>query len=198
MTTTMFEEILGAFTSPRIHVDDMPADSPEAVNARLCERLFTNGVDTLRALFPNLHVRKISRLIWDLIGSRQVATAVAGDIPSITFAVGRQNGVDSAIILVPYRWPDMVKEDWTMQLGAILNAGVQAVDFCNDRMNDRPAVLARCLAYEAELLRMIQTIQPTWKPNDYQKMVLSKYPEGIRSPGVELYEPRSTAPKGSA
>jgi hypothetical protein len=196
--TDLLANVLAAFVSPEVHVEDLPSDSPQAVNARKCEKLFTGGVDTLRN-FPQPDIRMMGRLIWDLIASKQAATAVYPDIPSITFAVVIERGIERGMVLMPERWPQMVEEDAVTQLGAIFNAGIQVVDFCNGRLlKERPAALARCLAYEAELLRMVQTMQPSWKPNDYQTMLLTKYPEGIRSAGVDLYEPRSTAPKGSA
>lgn len=187
--------VVEALMAPQVNVDDMPVEDPVAQNARVCARMFTNGVDVLRGLVASPAVRKLAHLMWDLVGSQQVQVCVTEEVPTVSFAALRQQGVDQGLVLLPTRWPQMVADDWLMQLGAILYVGVQVVDFCNDQLTDRIAAYRRRAAYEAELLLTIQRIHPTWEPNTYQKQVIAENPDGIRSHGVLLYEPRSALPK---
>ncbi len=197
--TNPFDEILTALGSSQVHVDDLPEADPRATIGRTCEAIFTGGVDWLRSSVPNDRVRAIARVIWDLVGHKQVLVAIGPDVPTLSFTVMRLRGVIQGLVLIPKRWPALVEEDGIMQLGAILYVGVQVVDFYNDRLIGDETAAARCDAYEAELLHTLARILPAWSPNDHQRQIMDQYPAGLDSPGVEAYDYRPYAPaRGSA
>lgn len=184
---TLLEEVIAAFGGAQVNVNDLPEDDPTAKIGKACEKLFTGGVGVLRSNVPNDRIRALGRVVWDLVGHKQVLTAIGPDVPSLSFTVMKLKEMHQAIILIPKQWPKMVKDDPFMQLGAILFVGAQAVDFYNDRLLGDDGVQRRWQAYEAELLHSIMTLLPRWKPNEYQREILARFPDGLDSKGVELY-----------
>jgi len=196
---SLLEEVLAAFTGNQVNVNDLPKGDPAIALGRVCAELFTDGVGTLRSIVPNERVAALSAVIWDLLGNKQVNIALGPPVSSLGFTVMEREGVWQALILIPHTWPKMVGADIFMQLGAILYTGVQAVDFYNDRLLRDPTGPARWHAYEAELLHTLQQKLKDWTPNEYQRTVMAKYPNGLDSPGVTLYPFKGYEPaKGSA
>ena len=184
---TLFEEVVAAFTCPQVNIDDLPTDDPRVELGQTCADLFTNGVDVLRSIIPNERVRALARIVWDLVGHKQVLVAIGADVPSLTFTVMQREEMHQGIVLIPAEWPQMTADDPFMQLGAILFVGAQIVDFYNDRLIGDKGSEQRWRAYEAELLRTLKTTLTRWQPNAYQREVLARCPEGLDSKGVELY-----------
>lgn len=199
-TPQLLEQVLAAFGAKQVNVNDLPGDDPAAKLGKVCGSLFTEGVATLRSLIPNDRIRAIARVIWDLVGHKRVLVALGPDVTSLSFTVMRHGTVDQGLVLIPKNWPEMVDEDRFMQLGAILFVGTQVVDFYNDRLIGDLTAGPRWEAHEAELLRTLARILPmSWQPNEYQRGVLRRYPDGLDSPGVVLYPYRSyEPPKGDA
>jgi hypothetical protein len=185
--TSLFDEIVGAFGGTQVNVNDLPKGDPRVEIGKLCEGLFTGGVDVLRSIIDNDRIRSIARVVWDLVGHKRVLVAIGPDVPSLTFTVMRYKGLDQGLVLIPKGWPTMVEDDPFMQLGAILFVGAQVVDFYNDRLVGDSGAQRRWQAYEAELLRTLKQTLPRWEPNAYQQEILDRYPDGIDSPGVDLY-----------
>ena len=197
----LIAQILAAFTAKQVNLKDLPADDPLTQIGNVCEALFTAGVDMLRSVIPNDRVRAIASVVWDLVGHKEVLVALGPDVPTLSFTAIRFDKADDAVkgvVLVPKKWPQMVDEEVFMQLGAILFVGSQVVDFYNGKLIGNTDAPGRCRAYEAELLRTLVQAAPDWKPNDYQRQILDKYPAGLDSPGVVLYPYRSYAPSKGA
>ena len=184
---SLLDEIVGAFAGTQVNVADLPEDDPTAKIGKACENLFTGGVDVLRSIVPNDRIRDLGRVVWDLVGHKQVLVAIGPDVPSLSFTVMQIKELCQAIVLIPKQWPKMVEDDPFMQLGAILFVGAQAVDFYNDRLLGDDGAQRRWQAYEAELLHSLKVTLPSWKPNEYQREILARFPDGLDSKGVELY-----------
>ena len=185
---TLFEEVVAAFGGKQVNVNDLPENDPAAKLGKLCESLFTGGVDVLRSILPNDRIRVLGRLVWDLVGHKQVLVAIGPAVPSLSFTVMQYKGVHhQGLVLIPKEWPAMTQDDPFMQLGAIVFVGAQIVDFYNDRLIEDKGAHHRWQAYEAELLRTLKQTLPRWEPNEYQRMILDRYPDGLDSPGVDLY-----------
>jgi hypothetical protein len=194
----LIAQILAAFAAKQVDLKDLPADDPLAKVGDVCEALFTAGVDMLRSIIPNDRVRSLAAVVWDLVGHKEVLVAIGPDVPSLSFTAIRFDKADNQIkgvVLVPKTWPQMVDTEPFMQIGAILFVGVQVVDFYNGKLIGDAAAPGRCRAYEAELLRTLIQVAPDWKPNDYQRQILDRYPAGLDSPGVVLYPYRSYGAK---
>ena len=184
---TLVEEVVAAFASTQVDVDDLPANDPRVKLGKTCADLFTNGVDVLRSIIPNKRVRALAHIVWDLVGHKQVLVAIGPDVPTLTFTVMRRKAMHQGIVLIPAQWPQMTADDPLMQLGAILFVGAQIVDFYNDRLFGDEGAHRRWEAYEAELLCTLKTTLECWEPNDYQREILGHCPEGLDSKGVDLY-----------
>lgn len=191
---TLLDVFVAAFGDTQVNVADLPEDDPNAKLGKTCESLFTDGVAALRSIVPNDRIRALGRVIWDLVGGKQVLVAIGPDVPSLSFTVMQDNDLHQAIILIPKGWPKMVADDPFMQLGAILFVGAQVVDFYNDRLFDDKGARRRWHAYEAELLRTLKTSLPRWKPNEYQCKILARFPDGLDAKDVDLYPFKPYAP----
>lgn len=187
-SSKLLEQILASFVAKSVNVDDLPDDDPTAKLGKRCGELFTDGVDVLRSLIPNDRIRAIARVVWDLVGNKHVLITLGPDVPTLSFTAMRHGNVLQGLVMIPKEWPQMVENDTSfMQLGAILFVGVQIVDFCNDRLLGDQDAAARTRAYEAELLITLRQTLPSWKPNDYQRQILARYPDGLDTTGVVLY-----------
>jgi hypothetical protein len=184
---SLFDEILNMFAAKKVDLKDVPDHDPIAALGRRCESLFTGGVEALRSVVPNERIRALARIVWDLVGNKRVLVVLGADVPSLSFTVMREKIVDQGLVLIPKAWPQMVEDDPFMQIGAILFVGAQVVDFYNARLVDDPAARVRWEAYEAELLRTLKTWLPHWAPNGYQREVMTRYPDGLDTAGVDLY-----------
>lgn len=154
--------------------------------------LVTKLVGYLSCSFPNEDINRLMTQVWHLIGSATTPVAIGPVRTPSSVAVGR-NGHITMMILVPPNWDELVAGDPTMAIGAMIFCGSQAVDFYNDRLLENPdECSARGRAYEVEALRIFQDTDPAWVPNSYQVGILEKYPDGLKTEGVVLYEPRPT------
>jgi hypothetical protein len=200
VTEQLFDEIVAAFCGNQVNVNDLPTSDPIMPIARQCESFFTGGVDVFRSVLPSERLRALGRVIWDLVGHKQVLVAIGPDVPSLSFTVMKYKGVLQGIVFFPKNWPDLIKADSFMQLGAILYVGAQIVDYYNDRLIGDPTAPGRWEAYEAEYLRVLGQLIPNgWQPNEYQRDIMKKYPDGLDSPGVTLYDYKGYVPaEGSA
>lgn len=70
---SLVEEIVAAFSAEQVDVEDLAQDDPTARLGKACGDLFTNGVDTLRAIIPNERIRALGRVVWDLVGNKRVS-----------------------------------------------------------------------------------------------------------------------------
>jgi len=183
---TLLAQLMGAFLSKQVNVDDLPSGDPTARLGKECADLFTNGVATLRAVVPNERIQKLAAVLWDLVGNKYVLVALGPNVPSLTFSVMRVKGTVQGIVFIPQNWPEMSRTDTFMQLGAVLFVGAQIVDYYNDRLLE-PTARARWGAYEAELLLLLRQLLPDWKPNEYQLEAMQRYPQGLNTKGVEVY-----------
>ncbi len=195
--TDTFDKILAAFGASQVNINDLPKEDPRHARGRMCEALFTDGVDALRSIFPNARVQALARAIWDLVGHKHVLVAIGPDIPSLSFTIMQLEGVHQGVVLIPKGWPEMVKANTFMQLGAILFVGAQVVDFYNGRLIGDAGAPARWDAYEAEFLRALKQQLPDWKMTAHQRAVMAKYPDGLDTLDVELYAFKS-CPSGTA
>lgn len=194
MSQSVFEQIIAAFGSKQVNVNDLPPEDPAAKLGKTCEALFTGGVDTLRSIIPNERIRSLGRVLWDLVGHKQVLVAIGPDVPSLAFTVMKYEGLQQGVVLIPKDWPTRVDDDTFLQLGAIVFVGAQVVDFYNDRLFDDPTARIRWQAYEAEFLHSLASILARWTPNEYQREVMRRYPRGLDSSGVELYPFKAYVP----
>lgn len=171
-------EVLAAFNceSPKF-LSGMDQTDPFAQRAKLSEGLFTAGVHALR-LIGNPIINGLMSYVWGIFHHRHILLAMGPDVPSLSFAVASKKGGGlQALVFAPHNWPDMVKEDPLMQLGAIVANGSQCTDFYNGLINGQEGIdnaRIRANSYEAEYLRMLDN-HPL---NEYQKGILTLYPKG--------------------
>ena len=83
MNETLLKEVLGAFGAMQVNVDDLPESDSTAEVAKVCARLFTEGVETLRSIVPNDRVRALARVVWDLVGHKRVLVALGPNVPTL-------------------------------------------------------------------------------------------------------------------
>jgi hypothetical protein len=181
--------ILAAFNcdSPKF-LKDFPAEDQFAVNASQSEKLFTTAVAVLK-VSSNPIISDLMSYVWDVFHHRHILMVVGPKVPSITFgATLKSSGEVQGLVFVPPNWPDMVKDQPLMQIGAIIFTGSQVVDFYNDRITSKgvdPLVLDRAKSYESEYLLLLHNRGATL--NEYQKEVLTQNPTGFKT---ELSYPR--------
>jgi hypothetical protein len=77
----------------------------------------------------------------------------------------------------------MCCDDPLLQMGAVVFNGSKVIDTYNDRFDD--GLVERSFAWEAEFYRTLARDAPGVKFNSYQKQVLERYPDGIRSEGIQ-------------
>lgn len=177
MKTSTLLEVLAAFNceKPQLLINMDPSD-PFAQKARIAQDLFTGGVHALR-IIDNPAISGLMSYVWDIFHHRHVLMAMGPDVPSLSFALaGKEGGGLQALVFAPHNWPDMVKEDPLMQLGAIIANGSQCADFYNGLINSPESVntaRSRANSYEAEFLLMLDS-----PLNEYQREILALYPKG--------------------
>lgn len=184
--------LAAALTAEPVYQSDMAETDPRLPRMRAMGDLFTTGVAVLCARFPNPRIATLMRQVWDLVGHKIVPAVLGVPVASLHLAVVPDGGGQLvARILVPEDWPAMAAKDAILQYGALVWTGSLAVDFYNDRYVP-PDALRRAYAHEAEFYLALKRLDPTWRPNPYQRQVLADYPQGLDSPQVQglLYEPR--------
>lgn len=178
MKTSTILEVLAAFNCDKPqYLNNMDPSDPFTQRARLSQDLFTGGVHALR-IINNPIISGLMSYVWDIFHHRHVLMAMGPDVPTLSFAVaGKDGGGLQALVFAPYNWPDMVKEDPLMQLGAIIANGSQSADFYNGLINSPESIDTarnRANSYEAEFLLMLDS-----QLNEYQKGILAAYPKGF-------------------
>lgn len=171
-------EVLAAFNCKKPQLlSNMDPKDPSAQKARVSSDLFTGGVHLLRTI-ENPVISGLMSYVWDLFHHRHVLMAMGPDVPSLSFALAGGGGGLKALVFAPHNWPDMIKKDPMMQLGAIITNGSQCADYYNDLIKGRDGVEAsknRAESYEAEYLLMLGD-HPF---NEYQKGILALHPKGF-------------------
>jgi hypothetical protein len=125
-------------------------------------------------------------LLWDLVGNRVVPVAATNAVASMHFmAEGKSADFSDsrAFILLPETYLMMVTTDSPMQVGAMAFIASKAKDYWNHRLDGKTE--KRAFSMEAQILLDMFEEYPQLEergyPNEYQKKVLAKYPEGIES-----------------
>jgi hypothetical protein len=170
-------DIIGAFN----HIDEI-GDSQWEDRCRKCEQLFTSGVATLRMMKILPVISDLMANVWDIYHYRHVVLGMGPNVPTLCFAIVEKNKMLQALTFAPYVWPEMIEADSSHELGSIITVGSQAVDFYNNKIlsfDDSKVSKERSLSYEAEFIHMLARNGHTL--NEYQKGVLSKYPNGFDS-----------------
>jgi hypothetical protein len=178
MKTSTLLEVLAAFNCEKPQLlNNMDPSDPSTQKARTAQDLFTGGVHVLRTI-ENPVISGLMSYVWDLFHHRHVLLAMGPDVPSLSFALAGGEGGLKALVFAPHNWPEMVRKDPLMQLGAIIANGSQCVDYYNDLIKSREDVRAtknRAESYEAEYLLMLGD-HPL---NEYQKGIRALYPKGF-------------------
>lgn len=177
----LVEDIVSAMTNPAIGVGEVE-NQDFAEKADRMQRTFTTGVHFLRAIFPSPTVNDLMAYVWDVVGKKHVPCGVGPEVPTITIAsiVSKTNGMRN-MILIPHDWLEKVEQNCVYQLGAMVFVGSQATDLFNERLGDVASgdLVRRARAYESEFLHTVQKTVPEFVPNDYQKSVMSDFPNGL-------------------
>jgi len=179
------------------HLDNFPRTDPIWQSGKLLESTFTELVDSLRNpdSMKNPAINELARLLWRLVGNRIVPSSVMPGIPTMSFWCEIKKGEMFATIICPLDWPQRLKDDPYMQMGAMVFNASRARDYWNHRIIDitdtKEEQYDRAMAFEAELLCYFQQHTTDFVPNEYQKQVLEKFPAGLASapPGL-VYESR--------
>jgi hypothetical protein len=67
-------------------VENLPEGDPLRIKGQEMSDYFTSGVGMLKTVFPNPEIRGLMAMVWDIVGSRIVATAMGPEVPSLTLA----------------------------------------------------------------------------------------------------------------
>ncbi len=183
---TDFIDAVQKFLDRADHVDGLDQMSAQARRARQIEATYTSAVAFLRDSFPNDEVRKLATQLWRSVESKKTPTAMTDVVKTVHFLALARGLLWQALVLIPENWYEMVRRDPLAQLGAVVWAGSQAVDFANHKIRESQDAdaLARAGAYEAEYLLTIRRTSPHWEPHAYQSAVIERYPEGTRTEHV--------------
>ena len=168
--------------------------------------MLTIIVHYLRTLGPTEKVRLMANHAWNLIGSKTVSLVLYDEIPTPhVFGLDSDNE-ESCAIFMPPNWLEQLHSDPVMAVGSIIFVGSQAVDFYNGKLKNRENLeevpekaLARAWSLEADYLLALEASPEAdkqgWKPNQYQRKVLSRFPLGTQTPGTEeLFYPYRVTP----
>ncbi len=158
--------------------------------------VFDGLIDYLRdpERFPSPAINELATEAWRLIGNRVVPVALYS-VPSIAFAViGGPDG-QQGIVLLPYGFTQLVRDDLTMQLGALVNTASQVHDFHAGQIGVASSadIAERAAAFEAEALHAIDRVAAaagspvSW--NDYQTQLTSRFPRGLADLRPALAKP---------
>jgi len=125
-------------------------------------------------------------LLWDLVGHKVVPVAATNAVASVHFfAEGKSKDFSDsrAFILLPEAYCLMCSTDTPMQMGAMAFIASKTKDYWNRRLDANTE--KRAFSMEAQLLKDMFEEFPILEergfPNEYQKKVLKKYPDGIES-----------------
>ena len=152
-------------------------------------KTFDSMVDYLRTSenFPNSEINKLSTLMWRLIGNKHILVALdpSGNIPTISFAVLGSVDNQTPIIFLPQNFLDQVRDNPSVQLGAIAFTASQCKDYFmgNVTGSNGQEIQTRAYANEAETLKTMSDIAKsegvTLNFTEYQNIVLTNFPNGL-------------------
>ena len=179
-------------------VQDLPPQ--EAVRETV--KTFDTLIDFLREpeRFPNQEINKLTILSWRLIGNKHVQTALY-EVPSISFAVVRQEARIMPIVLLPYHYIDKVRENPGLELGGMTNMASQIRDYYTGALMSEGSEnsMTRSMAFEAEALNTVEKmaqkegVELNWTV--YQEKVLARFPGGLSDLPEELRYPTPDYPE---
>jgi len=140
------------------------------------------------SVVPDKRINDLAGLLWTLVSSRTVCTAMIAGVPTLSFMALERGSRQVALIAIPEDWVAHFAKDPWMQLGATVYSASKARDYWSGRVATRD-VNQRAMAFEAILLRLAAAdeseAQP-FKPNEYQAKVLAAFPS---LPAAFDYEP---------
>jgi hypothetical protein len=189
MKRNLVAEIMSGFigASDAKHVDDLPADDPLRAKGERIGGNFTWAVGFLRTNFPNVSIRKLAVLLWDVCGSNTVRLGLGPDVPTLTFGL---MGHD-AMLFAPNNWDEMIKAEPLYQMGGVVFCGAQVCDFYSGKITsteEAQVTARRSRGYEAEYILTLQKINRNVKLNEYQQGLLKDFPQGLKDIADLVYE----------
>ena len=123
-------------------------------------------------------------LFYQLVGSKVTPVAMTDGVSTLGFYCEKRNGNSLGVVFMPTLWSDMLRETPFVQMGAMVFVASQAKDYWNNKfgVDDKQIILDRACAFEAEFLHyLLCQTDRKFEPTDYQKQILSKFPDGIAS-----------------
>ncbi len=190
-----------------IKIDSLPVDDKVRIWGERSSQLFTKGVDFLRRWenIPAEPINKLMQDVWCIVGNQIVQCAFMESMPvkTITFAAYGNKGNDPApkgVILLPINYIAQVETNATSAFGALVFIGSQVRDLYNGKITplDSFDTHNRASAYEAEYFLTLKNLgekigHPLELRCDYERELLQKYPQGLKSIDESLfYEPKTT------
>lgn len=146
-------------------------------SASKCESEFTELVRLMRdsSKFPVSLVNELMGLFWDLVGNKIVLSVIA-NVDALMFYAEVQSKKSVAAVICPANWHERIILDPYYQMGGLVYSASKAKDYWNLKEPDHE----RALSYEAEVLSYFSKFAPAYKPTEYQKKVVERYPGGVR------------------
>jgi len=156
------------------------------------QKLFDALVDFIRdpEALPESETNALGRVLSRLVADKSVPVMMdlEGYLAAVTFIVqGPSTPEAHPMIILPWAFSDMVREDVFALLGNTVNLASQARDFVNGRFlrDDWDAIKTRARAYEANaLLALLPIVQDAGLPVQlvgYQHELLQEFPSGLQN-----------------
>ena len=164
------------------HISSLEGE--ELKSLTLIQDEFSDIVDVMRKnkYIDLKSINELATLFWRLVGNRICPVAISDVVPTLSFWCEIKPDKRCAFILLPEKWHDILIENPHYQMGAMIFAASHAKDYWNDKyLEGRQQVLDRAFSSEAELLHHFSKNVLGFKPNDYQKQIMDKYPKGMKS-----------------
>jgi hypothetical protein len=160
--------------------------------AEQSQRFLNALVDFIRNpdALPESETNALGRVLGRLLEDKFVPAMmdIEGHLPAVAFVVDRPSTPEAhAMVVLPWTFSDMVREDVFALLGNTVNLASQARDFVNGRFfqDDWDAINERARAYEANaLLTLLPIVQGAGRPIQlvgYQHELLQEFPSGLQS-----------------
>lgn len=177
---TIAEVIAALSTEKKRFISDLAEDHPLAVSGKACGDIFTAFVDILRN-FDHPQIRGLMSYVWDIFHNRHALLALGPSVKtlSVTALVGGSG--PKILIVPPQAWPEMVKDNATLQLGGVLYVGSQVADLYNglgSTKTEQDDTVLRATSYESEYLLIVRSFGYQ-DFTEYQKGVLARCPLGL-------------------
>lgn len=186
MNTQSLEIQILSFLQDVRNASGLSADHPQYEQAKEAEAIFIGGVEFLRSTFPNPCIQRLAGVLWEAVGQKITPVCWGLNVKSLSFILAGLRTAPQAMVAVPSNWVKMIGQDPITQLGDLVFVGSQVVDYVHDHfLTDQANVKPRALAYEAEYLKAVKNLSPSWQPVSYQLEVLEDFPEGLASPKAQ-------------